>query len=73
MRYDSNGEPKFDVPLWQKYLLTVDEANALSGIGVNKLRDLTDDEDCPFVLWNGGKRLIKRKALEKYLEETYSV
>ena len=57
MRYDSNGEPKFDVPLWLRLTLTLDEANALSGIGIGKLRELAKKEDCPFILWNGGKHL----------------
>ena len=53
--------------------LTLEEAAAYFGIGINKLRDLTNEESCPFVLWNGSKRLIKRKALEKYLETAYSI
>jgi len=38
------------VPLWHKTNLTVAEAAAYSGIGVKKLKQLSDDEDCPFVL-----------------------
>ena len=53
--------------------LTLNEAAKYSGIGVNKLRDLSDAEDCPFVLWNGTKRLIKRKKLEEYCERLYSI
>lgn len=34
---------------------------------------MTNDENCPFVLRNGSKRLTKRKAFEKYLESYYSV
>ena len=60
------------VPVWEKANLTLEEAAAYFGIGINKLRDLTNEESCPFVLWNGSKRLIKRKALEKYLETAYS-
>ena len=57
----------------EKANLTLEEAAAYFGIGINKLRDLTNEESCPFVLWNGSKRLIKRKALEKYLETAYSI
>ena len=49
------------------------EAAAYYGIGINKLRALTDTDRCPFVLWVGSKRLIKRKPFEKYLESQYSV
>ncbi len=49
------------VPTWEKANLTLEEASAYFGIGVNKLRDLTNGEDCQEVLWCGSKRLIKRK------------
>jgi len=61
------------VPVWEKANLSLEEAAAYFGIGVNKLRDMTNDENCPFVLWNGSKRLIKRKAFECYLEQSYSI
>ena len=61
------------VPIWEKANLTMEEAAAYYGIGINKLRALTDTDRCPYVLWVGNKRLIKRKAFEKYLERLYSV
>ena len=61
------------VPVWEKANLSLEEAAAYFGIGINKLRDMSNDENCPFVLWNGSKWLIKRKALEKYLEASYSI
>ncbi|MBQ3546921.1 MAG: transposase [Oscillospiraceae bacterium] len=69
------GKPnkEYAVPLWEKTTLTVYEAVALTGIGSDKLRELSDREDCEFVLWNGNKRLFKRKKLEEYLEKSYSI
>lgn len=64
---------KEEFPLWRKSYLTVEEAATYSGIGKDKLRELTDDERCPFVLWNGTKRLIKRRLLDEYLDKTYSI
>ena len=61
------------VPIWEKANLTLEEAAAYYGIGINKLRALTDTDRCPYVLWVGNNRLIKRKAFEKYLERLYSV
>ena len=61
------------VPIWEKANLTLEEAAAYYGIRINKLRSLTDTDDCPYVLWVGNKRLIKRKPFEKYLEGQYSV
>ena len=61
------------VPVWEKANLSLEEAAAYFGIGIKKLRDMTNDENCPFVLWNGNKRLIKRKQLERFLETAYSI
>ena len=62
-----------EVPIWEKSNLTLEEAAAYSGIGVNKLRELTDNKDCDFVLWVGKKRLIKRKKFDEYCERMFSV
>lgn len=62
-----------EVPIWEKSNLTLEEASKYFGIGINKLRDLTNDKNCNFVLWCGSKRLIKRKKLEEYLSKTYSI
>ena len=53
--------------------LTIEEAAAYFGIGMNKLRELTEDEQCKFVLFVGTKRLIKRRLFEQYLEQAYSI
>lgn len=62
-----------EVPIWEKANLTLEEAAAYSGIGINKLRDLTSEQDCRFVLWVGNKRLIKRRLFDKYIEQEYSI
>lgn len=64
---------KVKVPPWEKFTLTLEEAAAYYGIGVNKLRELTNEEECKFVLFVGNKRLIKRKSFAAYLEEQYSI
>ena len=62
-----------EVPIWEKSNLTLEEAAAYSGIGINKLRDLSNEEGCKFVLWVGNKRLIKRKQLDQFTEKEYSI
>lgn len=62
-----------EVPIWEKSNLTLEEAAAYSGIGIAKLRKLTDDPECEYVLWNGSKRLLKRRLLDKYLESEFSI
>ncbi len=61
------------MPIWHKTNLTITEAAMYSNIGLNKLREITDSEDCTFVLWVGTKRLIKRKLFDEYLKNTYSI
>lgn len=61
------------VPIWYKANLTIEEAVEYTGIGRDKLYDMTNREDCPFVLWVGSKRLIKRKRLEEFLDKMYSI
>lgn len=63
----------YSVPLWEKSNLTLEEAAAYSGIGINKLRKMTDEPACNFVLWNGTKRLIKRRKLDEYTDKAYSI
>lgn len=60
---------KKSVPIWEKAALTLEEAAAYTSIGINKLRELTNNPRCEFVIYVGRKRLIKRKNLEKYLSE----
>ena len=62
-----------EVPLWHKSNLTIEEAAAYTGIREYKLRDMTSREDCPFVLWVGNRRLIKRRLFDEYIEKMYSI
>ena len=64
---------KQEITIWEKVNLTLEEASAYSGIGINTLRDLTNEKNCNFVLFVGTKRLIKRKLFEKFLESTYVI
>ena len=61
------------VPLWKKMNLTVEEAAEYAGGGVAGGGGGAGRGGGPFVLWNGTKRLIKRKQFEDYLETQYSV
>lgn len=59
----------FDVEKELPLLLSVKEAAKYSGLGINKIRELSDDKDCSFVLWNGNKRMIKRKEFEQWIKD----
>lgn len=62
-----------NVPISEKVALSIEEASAYSNIGINKLYELTNHPACNFVLWVGRKRLIKRKAFDKYIENTVEI
>ena len=64
---------KKEVPIADKALLTLEEAAAYFNIGVNKLREITADDHCPYVLWNSSKRLIKRDSFKDFLYKQYSI
>jgi len=53
--------------------LTLEEASIYTGIGINKLREISNNDNCNFVLWIGNKRLLKRELLEKYIAKSYSL
>lgn len=71
--YTSVDDKQPDVPLESKPLLTLKEASRYTGIGINKLRDMSNERNCNYVLFVGRKRMFKREALLKFLEESYSV
>ena len=73
MKTVSMTKAKPRVAIENKSLLTLDEAAAYSGIGINRLRQLTDDEDCDFVLWIGSHRKTKRQKLDEFINESYSI
>ena len=62
------NKDKYDIPMWHRPTISIAEASAYSGIGTGKLYEMTDTEDCPFVLWVGTRRVIKRKPFVEYLE-----
>lgn len=64
---------KLEIPIWEKSNLTIEEAAKYSGIGIIKLREMTERSDCPFVLWVGRKRLIKRREFDEYIVKAFSV
>ncbi|WP_051638450.1 excisionase [Butyrivibrio sp. NC2002] len=62
-----------EIRLSERPTLTIEEAAALYNIGENKLRELTDADECKFVLFVGRKRLIKRKQFDEYIGRSFSI
>ncbi len=61
------------VPIWERTTLTLMEAVQYTGIGRDKLREISDREDCDFVLWVGNKRFLKREKLDEYIVKAFSL
>ena len=68
------GNSESKVPLWEKYILTIQEAAEYFHIGEKKLRKLVEERtDADYLIMNGNRVMIKRKLFEKYLDESTSV
>lgn len=55
------------VPIYQKMALTIREAAEYSNIGINKIDMMLKQPGCPFVLYIGKRKLVKRKEFESYI------
>ena len=55
------------LPIDRKMLLSIREAAEYSNIGINKIDEMLKQPNCPFVLFVGTKKLVKRKAFETYI------
>ena len=59
-----------DIPIWERYALTIKEAASYFRIGENKLRQIVEDNsDSEIVVRIGNRSLIKRKLFEQYLDQ----
>ena len=60
---------KTDIPIWEKYTLTIEEASRYFRIGENKLRRLAEENPAAgSVIMNGNRIQIKRKQFEKVID-----
>ena len=63
-------ETTIDVPVWEKYTLTIEEASKYFRIGENKLRKLAEENlNSGWVIMNGNRIQIKRKKFEKISDD----
>ena len=58
------------VPIPQKMTLTIREAAEYSNIGINKIDQMLRTPNCPFVLYVGTKKLVKRKEFEEFIRNS---
>lgn len=61
---------KLEVPAWERYTLTIEEAAEYFRIGRARLRQLVhENPDADFLLMVGNRMQIKRKLFEKYIDK----
>ena len=59
-----------EIPFWEQYTLTVEEASKYFRIGENKLRRIiSENKDADYLIWNGNRAQIKRKLFERYIDQ----
>ena len=57
------------VPIHLKMALTTKEAAEYSNIGINTIDSMLKAPNCPFVLFVGTKKLVKRREFEEYISQ----
>ena len=63
-----------EIPFWERYTLSIEEAAAYFRIGENKLRRIiSDNPDADYILWNNNRVRIKRKNFENYIDRTNAI
>lgn len=61
------------VPIHHKMTLTIKEAAEYSNIGINKIDSMLKQPNCPFVLYVGTRKLVKRQEFERYIREKLEI
>lgn len=65
---------KIDIPVWEKYTLTIEEASRYFTIGQNKLRRLVEENrHGDWYVMNGNRILIKKKQFEKFIANARTI
>ncbi len=60
-----------DIPIWEKYTLTVREASEYFHIGEKRLRQIIEENNsADFLILNGNRVMIKRKHFERFIDES---
>ena len=58
-----------DIPIWERYTLTIEEASKYFRIGENKLRRLAEEnKNANWLIMNGNRIQIKRKQFENIID-----
>lgn len=64
---------KNEIPINEKYALTLVEASRYYSIGVKRLRQIAEEHLGEFAIFNGNKYLIIRERFEQFLSQTSAI
>lgn len=70
LRCSSTDDVQSYVQIRDKVALTIPEAAAYSNIGQNRIEKLLKMPNCPFALFVGAKKLVKRSEFDKFISQT---
>ena len=70
---ENTATERLEMPFWLKLNLTKQEAAVYSNIGINRIDEMLKDPKCPFVLYVGNKKLVKRKEFEQYIAKRLEI
>ena len=76
MNYLTNNTATTQVPVWERFLLTVKEASDYFNIGENIMHRIANDymdSDYKFVVQNGSRTMINRKKFESFLDQSTAI
>lgn len=63
-----------EVPLWEKYTMTIEEAARYFRIGEGKIRRLAGEMPTPdWVILNGNRIQVKRRKFEQFIDATDAI
>ena len=63
-----------EIPFFEKYLLTVDEASLYFHIGEKKMYEVVrNHEDAKWMLYNGQRIMIKKEMFAKWLDQQAAI
>ena len=69
----NQNQQAMHLPIDRKMLLSIREAAEYSNIGINKIDEMLKQPNCPFVLYVGTKKLVKRRAFEEFIESKVAI
>lgn len=65
---------KEEVPIWEKYCLSITQASQYFGIGEKKIRQIVQEHSTEdFLLYIGTKTMIKRNKFQAFIDTVNSL